>query len=482
MRKSMKYIMSLPLLALFSCNDFMELETYQNIPAKDAYKTVQDVQNGMNGAYNALGHNYFYGRNAVAIGDLGADNAVASPSTGHFLSINRYTFSDTDGELDALWVGGYRVLDRATRTIKGAYEVLADKTLNLTATDSASLHSIISQCYALRALSTHTLVNIFGLPYQAGQANSQLGVVLLKKEPIEPFTMVSRATVGETYTQILLDIATAKATYAYVDNYNLDNEDDAILLNQFYMNKAAIYALEARVALFMKDYDGAINAADSAIILRDAAPVSDEAYQNMWASTAISNENIFTIPKSENDNLSANSLNTLYGSYKAKLTSGMKGLFAANDIRLKLINTATMHPRKFDGIPTSQAVSNIPVLRVSEMYLIMAEAYAQKNNTTGAQTALLFTAKRNPAIVSVSDLPSTQSALLTFIAKERRREFFEEGFRWYDARRTGELINVSDGAYLSFNVSAFVYPVPSSEINAGFGVVQNPDWAANLPE
>ena len=118
MKNKIKYWIGLPVLLLCSCNNFLDLDTFQNIPAEDAYNTVEDVQNGLNGMYYALGYYYFYGRNVVALGDMAADNAVASSSTGHFLSINRYNFSDTDENLDYIWQGGYQVIDRATRTIR----------------------------------------------------------------------------------------------------------------------------------------------------------------------------------------------------------------------------------------------------------------------------------------------------------------------------------------------------------------------------
>ena len=106
---------------------------------------------------------------------------------------------------------------------------------------------------------------------------------------------VERSSVAQTYEQILRDIEEAGRWYTYVDNYNQNNEDDLILLDQFYMNRAAIYALEARVNLFMQNYERAIVAADSAVILRDASPVSNETYLKMWSSTAISDEDILTI-------------------------------------------------------------------------------------------------------------------------------------------------------------------------------------------
>ncbi|MDD3273522.1 MAG: RagB/SusD family nutrient uptake outer membrane protein, partial [Bacteroidales bacterium] len=124
-------------------------------------------------------------------------------------------------------------------------------------------------------------------------------------------------------------------------------------------------------------------------------------------------------------------------------------------------------------------VSNIPVFRKSEMYLIAAEAYANLYEIDDARTALLYTAKRNSDIQSVDDLPNSQDELLIFIEDERVREFFQEGHRMYDLRRTGRAADI--GGNSQFIFANFVYPIPANEINAGFGVVQNPDWHLNLP-
>ena len=180
--------------------------------------------------------------------------------------------------------------------------------------------------------------------------------------------------------------------------------------------------------------------------------------------------------------MSADALNTLYGSYGGAVTDTLVKLFDKKDIRLGLINQQDRHPKKFDGIPTSGAVNNIPVFRKSEMYLIKAEAYAQKDDITNARQNLFYVAKRNKAITAVTGLPGTKAELLVFISAERRRELFEEGFRWYDTRRTGEIILVSSGTSLPFDVAKFVYPIPANEINAGFGVMQNVGWENNMPE
>ena len=68
------------------------------------------------------------------------------------------------------------------------------------------------------------------------------------------------------------------------------------------MNTAAVAALEARVKLYMKNYEGAITAAQEAITLSGGTIVSTkEDYKNMYTTLAVSTEDIFFIAKAEDD-------------------------------------------------------------------------------------------------------------------------------------------------------------------------------------
>lgn len=472
MKKTMKKIQILAIGAVLtmgfaSCSDFLDPEMDQNKTSETAFNTAQDVKNGVIGAYYALGNYRFYGNYVVALGDMASDIATASSSTGHFWAINSYGITDTNGELDDIWNYGYKVIDRSVRTINGAKNVTA---AGVTDEEEYAINSYLSQCYALRALATFTLTNIFGLPYQPGQANSQLGVILVTDKPYTINDKVHRSSVADCYKQVLADIEMAKQLYA--------GEDEMNGAPQFYFNLAAIYALEARVNLFMGNYSAAKVAALNAIEERASEGATAANYVSMWSSNSISPEDILTINKTNDDNLSANALNTLYGSYKGSLTSFTTGKFGENDYRAGVLDK---YAYKFCGLPTAQAVSNIPIFRVSEMYLILAECEAQLGNLDAAKAALFFTAQRDADIASVDNLPSTKDGIMTFINDERVRELYLEGFRWYDARRQGLKITVATTSQ-NFDVAKFVYPIPAAEINAGYGTEQNEGWSDNLPK
>lgn len=471
MKRKLIYIIVLivSLTTIWSC-DF-DTNIYTAIDMDDAFGSAQDIENALNGAYRNVGYYPYRGNRVVAIGDMASDISVASASSGHMVSINMWTVNETTGDLLDVWYYAYKVIDQSARGINGALELLASD--NLPDGDDARLESALSQFYALKALAHFDLVNLFGLPYKAGGGNSQPGIVVVDNEPIEEFQQVSRSSVEETYTQILKDIENAKK-YAGVNNPN-----------QYYFNEAAVYALSARVNLYMHKFDDAIEAAEKAIELRNSNGVNDADYVTMWRDLAITGEDIFTLKKSEDDNLSANSLNTLYGSYSGSVSEFTKTIFGADDIRAELIyehpEHGKNHPGKYDGLETAAAVANVPVFRLSEMYLIIAEAEAELGvDLDNAREALLYTAKRNKDITSVADLPATQADLIKFIADERVREFFVEGHRFYDLRRTGATANIAGDA--NFVAANFVYPIPSEEINSGFGVTQNEGWSNNLPK
>ena len=455
-------------LGLTSCSEsFFDVDMDQNKTSETAFNTAQDVKNEMIGAYYALGNYRFYGNYVVALGDMASDIATASSSTGHFFAINSYGITDTNGELDDIWNYGYKVIDRSVRAINGAEKIMD---AGVTEEEEFAISSYLSQCYALRALATFTMTNIFGLPYKAGQNNSQLGIILIKDRPYTTNDEVHRSSVEDCYAQVLSDIEKAKELYA--------GEDEMNGSPQFYFNLAAIYALEARVNLFMGNYSKAKAAAENAIEERGSEGATAETYLSMWSSNAISDEDILTINKTNDDNLSANALNTLYGSYKGGLTNFTLSKFGENDYRAEVLFNYAF---KYCGLPTAQAVSNIPIFRVSEMYLIIAECEAQLGNIDEAKEALFFTAQRDADIASTDDLPSTKAELMSFINDERIRELYLEGHRWYDARRQGLKITVA-ATKTNFDIAKFVYPIPADEINAGFGTEQNEGWSDNLPK
>ncbi|WP_294420689.1 RagB/SusD family nutrient uptake outer membrane protein [Prevotella sp.] len=471
-------------LAVSSCDFDTELQ--QNVDTADAFKNVQDVSNGTTGAYQALANYPFLGNYAIAFGDFAGGLANGSASSGHFYSVSYWSVSDTDEEMEGIWQYGFKVVDAAVRTINGADALLAANP-DMSDDDKATIYYNVSQCYALRALAYFTMTQYFCYPYSKGA--DQKGLPIVKDQPVEAFQNATRASLGDTYSFMLDDIKKAL-------EYN--EEAGSPSLQYFFLNKAAIYALKARVCLYMGNYADAEAAAKKAIELKgkgnatytDLTP-NNETYLTMWASLNPSDEDIFTLSKTTDDNLSANALNTLWGSYYGKVSTYGQSFFSDTDVRARLIGVVDSNSpasMKWQGIESSQATSNIPIFRKSEMALIIAECEARNGNITEAQKYVGYTAKRDSQYAAedgscdLSKLPSDKDALLEFIWKENTREFLGEGHFYSEARRLDKTVTVMAGTCTTFRPANFVFPIPAAEINAGFMKDQNTGWEDGLPE
>lgn len=459
---------SLSVLSLTSCKDFLTYAPSNQRDTEKAIETVADMDVAMNGVYYLMGRYEFLGRNAIAIGDISTDNAYMIGGSGHFDDIYLYNYTESSEVLEGIWARGYEVINATTNLVKKGGAVASG---NLSAGDKTKAKGVLGQAYAARAISNFYLVNIFATTYN-GQAASNNGIILVK-DPIPPFTEVTRGSVKETYDFILDDL---KKASELMDPANDDN---------FTLTLDAVNAFEARVRLYMGDYQGAIAAANKVLgAKRYSLEMDPAAYRAMWNKIELTSEDIFTIGKQADDNLSANALNTLYDTYKGRIDDNLIALFDKEDMRYTLFEKdeqKTWKGLKYQGLPSSKATSNIPIVRLPEIYLILAEAYAQTGNTVAAVDNLFEVAKRNPNL-SKGAIPTNKDGLLSFIADERRRELFQEGHRLFDARRTGDLMTRGTGRAIfeNWNASSFVYPIPNGEVNAS-GLAQNENWTTVRP-
>jgi hypothetical protein len=116
-------------------------------------------------------------------------------------------------------------------------------------------------------------------------------------------------------------------------------------------------------------------------------------------------------------------------------------------------------------------------LRLSEQYLIRAEARAQQSKLPGAISDLDLVRKRAALTLIATTQPAiTQANLLTTIAHERFVELFaEQGHRWLDLKRTGQADIVLKNKP-NWRPEAKLFPIPSGDITANPNLVQNPGY------
>lgn len=103
------------------------------------------------------------------------------------------------------------------------------------------------------------------------------------------------------------------------------------------------------------------------------------------------------------------------------------------DVPGKSYNQRVYQNRKFTARSTADAVGDFAFMRLSEIYLIAAEAYARSGQDAKAKQYLqTFLAERDP---EYKDLGNTGDKLAEEIMVHRRIELWGEGFRWFDLKR-----------------------------------------------
>jgi len=300
---------------------------------------------------------------------------------------------------------------------------------------------------------------------------------------------LSRAQPEDVYKQIVTDLKEAQALMgnAYFSGTTAGSNERAR------PNKAAASALLARVYLYLKDWTNAEIQATSVISNATYQPETD---LNKTFTTS-SRENIWylqTVNPSNFASLDGQTfiLNTTPGISIAKpvaMSSFLLESFEAGDDRRNkwvmsyiATNGATYYyPFKYqkNAIATPEGII---ALRLSEQYLIRAEARAQLGNITGANSA----ASDLNVIRTKALLPETtateKDAMLDAIAAERRIELFTEwGHRWFDLIRTGHInevmsvITPQKGGI--WNPAHQVLPIPYDETQINPNIKQNPGYS-----
>lgn len=164
------------------------------------------------------------------------------------------------------------------------------------------------------------------------------------------------------------------------------------------------------------------------------------------------------------------------------ITSNLYNFFEAGDGRKASwikVNTnsgqAYPYPYKYKvRTTTSTPTENYVISRLSELFLIRAEAKTNLDDLDGAKNDLNVIRKR----AGLNNTPATDKAsLLLAIENERRAELFcEWGNRWLDLKRTNRAITVLGPLKSNFNNNTSLYPIPISELNANPNLSQNPGY------
>jgi starch-binding outer membrane protein, SusD/RagB family len=434
MRLSKLILFIVAVLSLAGCEKYLKEEpTRQSTTAQTADQLEALINNATFFAYDG---------NAGTNGSAGYStddteipmDAFAANTGGKWSVDNLYFYTFKTDEIiglsgDPVWTGEYKKIFTANLILSNL-----DK-----ATGDAALKSELrADAYLIRAYCYWVLANHFCLPMTDENKNKPaLGLPLkLTTDYEEPF---ARATIKETYDQILSDLNEAKKT----------SKDDVDPLKPWRVSKKGVEAFLSRYYLFLGNYDESLlhtnNALGSTnVSLFDYHNIVAGTQQNYTSPTAtIVNSEFYDYPAAKYlfwkefyfPRFSYQSSQWLIPS-----TSLRSSYDQANDLRFKWLMLPNGGRRfgivshnlyRYSFFSDGRYIPSGPTIQ--EMLLNKAEILARKNNITEAMaTVNLLRAKRLNVAAPLS--ATTQADAITKVLGERRREL-PFSFRWYDIRR-----------------------------------------------
>ena len=449
-------------LSLASCEkSFLELKPPTSLTPEFALATEADLQVALRGAYAGLKSTALYGRSLMVLGDMMADNTYQSAlNTNRYTNFNLYNYLVTDGDVAGLWNASYTVILRANNII------------NSPIADNANIQQIKGEAYAIRALAYYNLVRYFGSPYTSDPSKLGVPIITTYQADLKP----ERAKIADVYTLINKDL-----TQAYTLMTKFTNS------SQF--SKYSAKALQAKVYLAMGDKTNAKTAALDVITNSGFTAISSAAHTGYWAGVAPRTDKVETLLEISFDAVANNAFDALSyiylqsGNYGDMLCSSeLYDLFETADIRKSLYATgirgglASVFVNKYSSFTGDH--SDTKVIRMSEMYLIAAEASYPSNTTDALKYVNEVTSRRGATAIA-----SSGSALLEAIITERRKELAFEGERYLDMQRLQRNIVRSKNypaAALSIDFTNYrrIMPIPQGELDANPSIKsqQNPGW------
>ncbi|WP_228054848.1 RagB/SusD family nutrient uptake outer membrane protein [Kordia antarctica] len=393
---------------------------------------------------------YFYQLGSVTpmavMGDFRADNALMDEEP--YPAFDRYNGDLFDGTLNNQFFRPfYSALYKSILSANNVIENSSDATQ-------------IAEARFLRALSYFKLVQMFGdVTVNLSAAPSVTDTSILVRQPatdvynnviipdlLDAIAVLDNSGLASGRASLIATQSLLGKVYVHMGNFNLA---------QPYLADAVSQASGAGVILQNNYADIFVNDLNSEIIFATqvSSSIPDEyGFSEFW-------EWSFGLDTKALDPLDP-SLITAFNVSEAGGNTDLR--------RVVTIDEANSSSPKFPQ--TGGADHDFIEMRLADVILLYAEAL---NENTSTPAAIIQLNKVRTRAGLLNTTATTQTAVRTAIANERRLELAFEGHRWFDLVRTGTATTV-----LGFtDTNYYVAPIPISEITSSFGAItQNPGY------
>lgn len=492
-------------MSIASCNDWLDVNMTDKVMENTLFNEYQGFRTALNGVYT--------GMNDIYAGDLGPG--------GLDVMAQYYNVTENNSHSKRMF-SGYKYTDSGFQSTTNniwsqLYSLLANTNVIIEHTDidrdvlTSSQYGIIrGEALALRAFLHFDLLRLYGPIYSQNPDEICIPYQGSSSRDIQPLLPAS-----EVLGYIIRDLKDAEALLAQYDPVitegvgNVQTEDNGVSsydnsFRQLRLNYYAVEALLARAYLWKGDKTEAYKYAKNNIIDKittenlevfpwitrqqvEAAEKPDllfssEVIFSLYNSKRVDNvqRNLFASSLGQASRLTfiGTSLNenskvaTFYDdpndfrlkmwevvepSEAEKQEAAENNTEATNSLALTKYNDFTSNDAASSGVNTYRYM--IPLIRLSEMYLIAAESTSDTNEAL----SLINTIRLHRDCVDAPDNADIDK-LLTY---EMAREVIGEGqlFYFYKRRAMTELISgtSTDGTF-NMILSNYIFPIPDAEL------------------
>ena len=425
-------------------------------PGNEVLKTSANVYAVLAASYERFTNNDFLGGTVTKTAALYGDQInFVNVTGGAEVQFTQRGFSPFNSIGRSLWFTGYEAIARANVVLKALTENLYPDL-----TDSAK-KTWNGEALFIRGVSHFELTRLFAKPYTSNPT-ADPGVVIRQKalSATEAQIPQQRATVKESYDAAIADLKLAETLLPALNGGAR-------------ATKWAAKAYLARIYFNMADYANAFAYANDVIsnsgyVLGTDVTVPFKTVGNLTAPTPGVVMMILGDAGVQRGSFWNSDLNNTYlplGSTIYSLITSKGGT------RYTALTAQSTSPAR--GVSTKwsqlglQGV-NVPLIRLSEMYLIRAESRVQNGGFNDAAVRADCNAVRAVAGVAADVTTTGASALLTAIRDERAVEFFTEGDSYHELRRLKQPVRG-----IAYNDATGLLKIPDGEVRANLGMIQN---------
>lgn len=442
-----KFIYIFYILLFTNCSSFLDVDPRSSISGDGIIKDETSANAAISGVYDAL--RSYYSVNYQSIAYLSGDNVQWTGSQSQVQEFINHRVNPENGTIASSWNGIYTTINRANNVINA---IANDDAAEIPATVK---DKVLGQAYAIRGLAYFDLARVWG------------GVPLITEPTakVGDNIGIARSTVDQTYQQVINDLNLAEDL--------LPNTTD-----RFAFTKKTVWALKARYHLYKKNWAEARDYAKLLIEDQSNYELISPYYSFFKNDVTGTKESVFELFYSTNEP------NPHRAQWQPQTNGGTRQWAPADPLIGLLTNPGTAGARSVliakdnqnrwygDLYYRSTGADPTYVIRIAELYLIRAEAYAELNEYNLAVEDLNRVRKR--ALLETRPFTTSKSDLLLWIENERRLEFAFEAHRWFDLVRTGRAQQVL-GISESFRL---LLPIPYSQILADPALKQNPGYSS----